>query len=114
MYSIEDREDLENLNELVSLESQVKAITIQDKLRKQIFHEVMKKLFEPVTKTIEDVSEEVTKTMTEENSFKNNKALEKLNNKLLEILNDRGIIASFFCLLCPNSLILRIQISKGV
>ena len=51
-YSIKDREDLENLEELVSLESEVKAVILQDKLSKQNFHEDMKKLFEPVTKSI--------------------------------------------------------------
>ena len=94
LYSIEDREDLEKLKELVSLENQVKVVRLQDKLGKQNFHEDMKKVFEPVTKSIKDVSEEVTKTMTE-NSIKNNQALENLNNKLLEIMNDRGILASY-------------------
>ena len=50
LYSIKDREDLENLKELVSLESQVKTVRLQDKLGKQNFHEAMKKVFEPVTK----------------------------------------------------------------
>ena len=84
---------LENLEEIVSLENQVKAVRLQDKLGKQNFHEDMKKIFEPVTKSLKDVSEEVTKTVTE-NSIKNKQALENLNNKLLEIMNDRGIISS--------------------
>ena len=94
LYSIKDREDLEKLNELVSLENQVKVVRLQDNLGKQNFHEDMKKIFEPVTKSIKNVSEEVTKAMTE-NSIKNNEALENLNNKLLEIMNDRGILASY-------------------
>ena len=49
LYSIKDREDLENLEELVSLENQVKIVKLQDKLGKQKFHEDMKKVFEPVT-----------------------------------------------------------------
>ena len=57
-------EDLENLNELVSLQSQVKALRSQNKLGKQNFHGYMKKVFEPVTKTIKGVSRDVTKTMT--------------------------------------------------
>ena len=81
LYSIKDREDLEKLNELVSLENQVKFVRLQDKLGKQNFHEDMEKVFEPVTKSIKDVSEEITKTMTE-NYIKNNQALENLNNKL--------------------------------
>ena len=84
---------MEKLEELVSLQNQVKVVKLQDKLGKQNFHEDMKKVFEPVTKSIRDVSEEVTKIMTE-NSIKN-LALENLNNKLLEIMNDRGILASY-------------------
>ena len=36
-------DDLEKLNELVSLQDQVKAARLEDKLGKQNFHEVMKK-----------------------------------------------------------------------
>ena len=95
--------DLENSNELVSLEGQVKAKRSQDMLGEQNFHEDMKKVFEPVAKSIEDVSEEVTKTMTE-TSIQKNRALENLNDKLLEIMNDRGMIPSF--LLSPLSKII--------
>ena len=94
LYSIKDKEDLQNLNELVSLQNQVKTVRLQDKLGKQNFHEVMKKVFEPVTKSLENTSQDITKTITE-TSIKNNQAIENLNNKLLEILNDRGIIASY-------------------
>ena len=94
LYSIKDREDLENLNELASLQDQVKTVRLQDKLGKQNFHEDMKKVFEPVTKSLENTSQDITKTITE-TSVKNNQAIENLNNKLLEIMNDRGIIASY-------------------
>ena len=100
LYSIKDREDLENLNELVLLQDQVKTVRLQDKLGKQNFHEDMKKVFEPVTKSLENTSENITKAITE-TSLKNNQAIENLNNKLLEIMNDRGIIASY--LLSPLS-----------
>ena len=93
LYSTKDREDLQNLNELVSLQNQVKAVRLQDKLGKQNFHEDMK-VFEPVTKSLENTSQDITKTITE-TSIKNNQAIENLNNKLLEIMNDRGIIASY-------------------
>ena len=94
LYSIKDREDLENLEELVSLQDQVKVVRLQDRLGKQNFHEDMKKVFEPVTKSLENTSENLTKAITE--SFKeNNLALENLNNKLLEVMNDRGILASY-------------------
>ena len=95
--SIRKRDDLENLHELISLGSQVKAIELQYKLGKQKFLEDMEKIFKPVSKSVEDVSEEVTKTKTE-TSIKNNKALENINNKL-EILIDMGLLAS--CLLSP-------------
>ena len=94
LYSIKDREDLENLNELVSLQDQVEAVRLQDKLGKQNFYEDMKKVFEPVTKSLEKTSENLTKAITE-TSIKNNLAIENINNNLLEIMNDRGILATY-------------------
>ena len=94
LYSIKDREDLENLNELVSLQDEVKTVRLQDKLGEQNFHENIKKLFESVTKSIENTSENLTKAITE-TSIKNNLAIENINNNLLEIMNDRGILATY-------------------
>ena len=94
LYSIKDREGLENLNELASLQDQEKAVRLQDKLGKQNFHEDMKKVFEPVTKSLENTSENSAKAITE-SSIKNNQAIENLNHKLLEIMNDRGILATY-------------------
>ena len=94
LYSIKDREDLQNLEELVSLQDHVKVVRLQDKLGKQNFHENMKKVFEPVTKSFENTSENLTKAITE-SSITNNKAIENINNNLLEIMNDRGILATF-------------------
>ena len=94
MFPIRNVEDLEKLNELVSLQNQVKVVKLQDKLGEQNFHEDMKKVFEPVTKSVEIIFENITKTITEA-SIKNNQELEYLNNKLLEIMNDRGILASY-------------------
>ena len=91
--SITNRDDLQNLNEVFSLQGQVKEIHLQDKLGKLNFHEDMKKLFEPVSKPIKDVSQDITNTMIQ-TSKKNNKALEKLQRKLLERMIDRGISAS--------------------
>ena len=88
LFPIKDREDLEKLNELVSLQDQVKTVRLQDKLGKQIFHEDMKKLFEPITKSLENTSENLTKAITE-TSIKNNLAIENINNNLLEIMNDK-------------------------
>ena len=48
VFPIKDREDLENLNEAISLYDQVKAVRLQDKLGKQNFHEDIKKFFEPI------------------------------------------------------------------
>ena len=103
LFPIKDREDLEKLNELISLENQVKVIRLQNKLGEQYFHEDMKKVFEPVTKSLETTSENLTKAITE-SSKDNNLALENLNNKLLEIMNDRGILAAY--LISPLSKII--------
>ena len=100
MYSIKNEDDLENLEALASLKTQLEDLRLQDELGKQNFHEDERKVFEPVTKSIEDVSWEATKTMME-TSIKDNKALEDLNDKLLEILNVRGTIAPY--LLSPLS-----------
>ena len=94
LYSVKDREDLENLEELVSLQDQVKVVRLQDKLGKQNFHEDMKKVFEPVTKSIENTSQNITKTIAE-SSLKNKQVIENVNNKLLELLNDRGRLATY-------------------
>ena len=80
LYSIKDREDLKILEELVSLENQVKVVKLQDKLGKQNFHESLKNVFETVTKSLENTSENLTKA---------------INNNLLEIMNDRGILATY-------------------
>ena len=103
LFPIKDREDLEKLNELVSLENQVKVVRLQNKLGEQNFHEDMKKVFEPVTKSLETASENLAKAITE-SSKDNNLALENLNNKRLEIMNDRGILAAY--LISPLSKII--------
>ena len=94
MYPIGNVEDLQKLNELVSLENQVKVVGLQDKLGKQNFYEDMKKIFESVTKSLENTSQDIRKIITEA-SNKNNQTTENLNNKLLKIMIDRGIIASY-------------------
>ena len=106
MYAIKNKDDLENLNELVSLENQVKVVRFQDKSGKQNFHEDMKKVFEPVTKSLENTSQDITKTI-KETSMKNNQAIEYLNNKRLEILIERGILASY--LMSPLSKITNLE-----
>ena len=109
LFAINNREDLDKLEELASLQDQVKAVRLQDKLGKQNFHEDMKKVFEPVTKSLENTSENLTKAITE-SSVKNNQAIENLNNKLLEIMNDRGILDSY--LMSPLSKITNPEITN--
>ena len=94
MFPIRNREDLEKLNKLVSLQNQVKVVKLQNKLGDQNFHEDMKKVFEPVTKSLENTSQDITKTLTE-NSNNNNKAIENLNEKILELMNDKGMITTY-------------------
>ena len=85
---------MEKLEELASWQNQVKAVRLQDRLGKQIFHEDMKNVFQPVTETIKDDSDDVTKTMMI-TSKENNLELENLNNKHLELMNGRGILATY-------------------
>ena len=94
LFPIGNIEDLEKLNNLVSLQDQVEVVGLQDKLGKQNFHEDMEKVFEPMTDAIKNTSENITKTIAE-TSLKNNQAIENLNNKPLEIMNDRCILASY-------------------
>ena len=94
MFPIRNVEDLQNLNEAVSLQNQVKVVRLQDKLGKQNFHEDMTKVFEPLTDTLKKTSENITKSITE-NSINNNKAISDLDEKILEIMNDKGMIAPY-------------------
>ena len=94
LFPIKDRENLEKLEDLVSLQNQVKVVKLQDKLGEQNFHEDMKKVFEPVTKSLKDTSENITNAITE-SSLKNNLAIQNINNILLEKMNDRGILATY-------------------
>ena len=91
---------MEKLEELVSLQNQVKVVRSHNKLGEQIFHDNIKKVFEPVTDTIKTTSETFTKTFTETFN-KNNKAIENINNKLLEIRIDSGKTTTY--LLSPLS-----------
>ena len=94
MYLIKDREDLEKLNDLLSLSHQVKAVRLQDKLGKQNFHEHMTKNFEPMTDIVKNVSIDITKTIRE-TSIENNKAISDINDKIFELMNDKCMIAPY-------------------
>ena len=94
LFPIRNVKDLQNLNEAVSIQNQVKDVRLQDKLGKQNFHENMEEVFEPLTDTLKKTSENITKTITE-SSINNNKAISDLNEKILELMNDKGIIAPY-------------------
>ena len=94
LYSIKNVEDLQKLNELVSLQNQVNEVRLQDRLGEQNYHEDSKKLFKPMTDAIKNTSESITKTLTE-NSINNNKAIENLNEKILELMDEKGMIAPY-------------------
>ena len=92
IFPIKNVEDLQKLNEAISLQNQVHEVRLQDKLGEQNYHEDSKKLFKPMTDVIKNTSEKITKTLTE-NSINNNKAIEVLKEKNLELMNDKGLIA---------------------
>ena len=94
MFPIRNVEDLQNLNEAISLQNRVKVVRLQDELGKQNFHENMEEVFEPLTDTLKKISENITKAITEI-SVNNNKAIENLNEKILELMNDKGMIAPY-------------------
>ena len=94
LFPIRNIEDLQNLNEAVSLQNDVKVVRLQDKLGKQNFHEDIKEVLEPMTNAIKKTSENITKSITEA-SINNNKAIENLNEKILELMNDNGMIAPY-------------------
>ena len=82
LFSIANSEDLENLNELVLLQNQVKEIRLRDKLGKQDFYQKVGKLYEPLTDANKKTSQKIPTTISE-TSMTQNKAIENLNNKLL-------------------------------
>ena len=74
LYPINNREDLQKLDDAVSLQNQVRAVRLQDKLGDQNYHEDAKKIFTRMTDALKNTSENITKTLTE-NSNNNNKAI---------------------------------------
>ena len=94
MFPNKKIEDLQNLNKAVSLQFQVKAVKLQDKLGEQNYHQNAENSYKPVTDTIKKTSENLTKAFTEI-SINNNKAIENLNERILELTNDKGLIAPY-------------------
>ena len=94
LYPINNREDLQKLNDAVLLQNQVQEVRLQNKLGEQNYHEDIKKIFKPMTDELKNTSEKITRTLTE-NSINNNKAIENLNEKILELMDEKGMIASY-------------------
>ena len=92
LYPIKNIEDSQKLNELVSLENQVKAVRLQEKLSEEIYQHERNKLLEPMTDEFRNISQDIPKTITE-TSIKNSNVLENLNEKNLDLMNDKGMIA---------------------
>ena len=65
IVAIKNKAYLKELEELASLQNQVKIVRFHDKLGKQVFHEDMENFFEPVTKSLENSSQDITKTIME-------------------------------------------------
>ena len=51
LFPTKNRDDLEKLEKLTSLQNRVEEVRLQDKLGKQNFHENTEELFEPLTDT---------------------------------------------------------------
>ena len=94
MFPITNVEDLQNSNEAVSFQNQVKVVRLQDKLGKQNFHEDMEEVLEPLTNTFNKTSEKITKTITE-TCIENNKAISDLNEKVSELKDEKSLIAPY-------------------
>ena len=99
LYSIKNIEELENLNELISLQNQVIEVRLKDKLGEQNYHQNTKKIIEPMTDVIKNSSENLTKTITETSinnkNYCGNKSIEILSGNVLELMNDKGMIAPY-------------------
>ena len=61
LFLIKNRDNLEKLDKLSSLQNQVKALRLQIRHGKQNFQEYLKEIFEPFAELIKDVSEDVKK-----------------------------------------------------
>ena len=94
LYPINNRENLQKLNDAVLLQNQVQEVRLQNKLGDQNYHEDINKFFKPMTDELKNTSEKITRTLTE-NSINNNKAILNLNEKILELMNEQGMIASY-------------------
>ena len=81
------------MEELNSLQNQVKETRLQDNLGRQNFPGFSKKT-NHVTDAMKNTSDNFANILTE-SSINNNKALENLNESVFEFLNDKGVIAPY-------------------
>ena len=96
IYSIRNKDEIEDLNELEDLKSKVKQVRLVENLDKQGFHNDIKQLYEPITKAVTDINQnlfEETKSKT--------KAIEELDDlsvhlKTFQLMNKNGVIDSSF------------------
>ena len=56
-YSIKNKDELKDLDEMEDLQSKVKQVRLVEKLGKQGFHYDMKEIFVPITKTLTDTNQ---------------------------------------------------------
>ena len=101
LFPIKNIEELEQLNDLVSLQNQVSKVRLQDKPGKQKYQYNAENLQEPLIDTIKDTSENLTKAITEK-SVNNNKAIGNLNETVLKLMNDRGMITPYLASFLVN------------
>ena len=97
LYPINNREDLQNLNDAILLQNQVQEVRLQNSLGDENYHEDINKFFKPMPDELKNTSEKITRTLTE-NSINNNKAIENLNEKILELMDEKGMIAPYLAL----------------
>ena len=74
IYTIKNKDDIKDLDELVDLHSKVEQVRLVEKLGKQGFHYDMKELFELITKAATDTSQNLF-----EETRSTTKAIEELD-----------------------------------
>ena len=73
-YSIKNKDEFEDLDELENLQSKLKQVTLVENLSKQGYHYDMKKIFELITKAVTDSNQNLL-----EETKSNAKEIENLN-----------------------------------
>ena len=94
LYPIANVEDLQKLNELVSLQYQVKETRLQYKLDEHKYYYDVKNLQEPLIDTIKNTSGNITKFISE-TSIKNKKENSDSNEEVPELMNEKRMIAPY-------------------